>query len=122
MVCSIHHEGVVNLEKARIRVTDNYEQSLFEPHVCQLCDPPECVGVCPVEALTQDIKTGIIIINDGLCTGCEVCVEACPYGAIRWDNEVTRLFVCDLCGGQPTCVEFCTSDALRLDEYLQEGK
>jgi len=114
MVCTLNHEDLVNLEKACIRITDNYDQSLFEPHICQLCDSPDCVEACPLEALKQDTETGVITVNDELCNGCEACVQACPYQAIRWSNELERLFVCDRCGGQPICVQFCTSGVLQL--------
>ena len=115
MMCSLYHEDVVNLEKARIRITDNYQQSLYEPHICQLCESPDCVAACPIEALIQD-KNGVIVVDDELCTGCLACVEACSYDAIRWSDELKRLFVCDRCGGQPTCIQFCTSGALQSVE------
>lgn len=114
LVCTLFHEGVVNPEKARIRVSDHYEQSLFEPHICRLCDSPDCVNACPMGALTQDSESGIITVDQELCNGCEACIEACPYDAIHWNDELERLLICDRCGGQPTCVQFCTSDALQL--------
>ncbi|MFC1978414.1 4Fe-4S dicluster domain-containing protein [Chloroflexota bacterium] len=114
MVCSINRHGTVNLEKSNIRVTDNYTESLYEPHICQLCDNPECVDACPSEVLTQDEKTGVISIDEEFCTGCEACVIACPHDAIRWSGNMEKLFVCDRCGGEPLCVQFCTIKALQL--------
>ena len=116
MVCTIHHEGVVNLDRAKIHITDNFDQSLYEPHICQLCDCPPCVDICPTGALHQEVETGVIKINDDLCNGCEQCVESCPIEAVRWSDQQQRLFVCDRCGGEPVCVEFCTTKALMLDE------
>ena len=115
IACSLSHEGVINMEKARIRVTDNYEQSLFEPHICLLCENPPCVAACPSQALTQD-KSGLIHVDGELCNGCESCVLACPYQAIWWREELGRLLVCDRCGGDPACVQFCTIGTLRLTE------
>ncbi|MFH2012084.1 MAG: 4Fe-4S dicluster domain-containing protein [Pseudomonadota bacterium] len=111
--CSLYHEQLINMEKARIRVTDNYEQSLFEPHICRLCTPAPCVEACPSEALSQD-DTGIIHVDDELCFGCDNCADACPYQAIWWREEQERILVCDRCGGNPTCIQFCTTSALRL--------
>ncbi len=111
MACSLYHEDAVNLNKARIRISDKWDESLFEPHVCQLCDAPDCVTACPTSALTQDSR-GIIQVDGDLCNGCEACVTACSYGAIRWDNEFERLFVCDRCDGDPTCVKLCSVKAL----------
>ena len=115
IVCSLSHENLINMEKARIRVTDNYEESLFEPHICQLCNDPPCVQACPSDALSQD-EEGIIHVDDQLCNGCESCVESCPHQAIWWQEEFGRLMVCDRCGGNPTCIQFCTIGALRLVE------
>jgi Fe-S-cluster-containing dehydrogenase component len=114
MVCSLNNNGEVNLEKAKLRILDNYPESLYEPYICQLCENPECVSACPSDALTQDEKTGVINIDDDLCTGCEACVIDCPYDAIRWSDEMEKLFVCDRCGGDPICVQFCTIKALQL--------
>jgi carbon-monoxide dehydrogenase iron sulfur subunit len=113
IVCSVHHEGAVNLTKARIRVSDSYEESLFLPHVCQLCEPAPCVEACPAQALTRDFQTGIISVDDALCSGCQLCEEACPYQAIWWEKSLGRLFVCDRCNGRPVCLEFCTTGALK---------
>ncbi|MBT3362449.1 MAG: 4Fe-4S dicluster domain-containing protein [Chloroflexi bacterium] len=114
MVCSLNSGGTVNLEKANIRVTDNYPESLYVPHICQLCDDPDCVNACPSDALTQDEQTGIISISDELCTGCEACCDACPHDAIRWSDVTQKLYVCDRCGGDPLCVQFCTIKALQI--------
>ena len=114
LVCAVYHEGAVNLDGARIRIRDDYEHSLFEPHICQLCDPPPCVDSCPMVALKQDSQTKVINVNDQLCDGCEACVQACPYDAIWWSQRINRLFVCDRCEGEPICVQFCTSKALQV--------
>ena len=114
MVCGLHHEQVINLEKGRIRVTDKWDESLFVPHTCQLCEPPYCVEACPVSALTQDSR-GVISVDMELCNGCEACVVACPHEAIRWNDEFQRLFVCDRCDGDPWCVKLCTVKALELE-------
>lgn len=114
MVCPVYHEGVVNPERARIRITDKYDESLFEPHICQLCSPAPCVESCPLGALSQSPVSGVISLDSSLCNGCQACVVACPYDAIWWSEEMEKLYVCDRCGGQPTCVQFCTSGAIQL--------
>ncbi|MBI4301539.1 MAG: 4Fe-4S dicluster domain-containing protein [Chloroflexi bacterium] len=112
MVCSLYHEGVLNLEKARLWVTDNYAESLYEPHICRLCEPSHCVEVCPTGALIQDPETGTIGVSQEQCNACLACVEMCPYQAIRWSDELRKLFVCDRCQGQPLCVSLCTTEAI----------
>jgi Fe-S-cluster-containing hydrogenase component 2 len=53
-----------------------------------------------------DGRTGAVVINDDVCTGCLDCVDACPFDAIPVgpNNEVLK---CDLCGGDPLCVKYC---------------
>lgn len=50
---------------------------------CKKCNV--CLSIdCP--ALTSDTE-GWITINKDLCTGCNLCVEVCPFDALRKNNE-----------------------------------
>jgi Fe-S-cluster-containing hydrogenase component 2 len=112
VACSLFHRGAVNPEGARVWVTEDWDNSLYEPHICQLCEDAPCAQACPLEALTQEADTGIIRVDSGLCNACLACVEACPHGAIRWSDALSELLVCDRCGGEPSCLPFCHRGAL----------
>lgn len=90
----------------------NVSKAFFVPKLCNHCENPPCVQVCPVGA-TYRTEDGVVLIDQDYCIGCRYCVQACPYGA-RTFNE--RFGVADKCtwcyhritkGLKPACVEAC---------------
>ena len=113
MVCSLTHEKTgINPKNSRIRIMENSEKGIYIPVVCQLCKDIPCVEACPESALSQDERTGAIIVADDICSACGLCIEACEYDAIFLHPDRKIACVCDLCGGEPKCVEYCLQDAL----------
>jgi Fe-S-cluster-containing dehydrogenase component len=62
----------------------------------------------------QSEKTGAILVNNDKCDGCKWCIEACPYGAIRYEPEANTVVICDLCDGNPKCKEICPEEAIEF--------
>lgn len=87
---------------------------------CFHCAEPVCVPACPQELLAKRPEDGIVVITRReSCTGCQVCVEACPYGAPKVVAEGgAGILKCDLCldrlsaGKAPACVAACPVEAL----------
>lgn len=86
------------------------------PRLCNHCDTPPCVPVCPVQATYQQ-QDGIVVVDADRCVGCAYCVQACPYDA-RFINERTQTAdKCTFCahrleaGLLPACVESCVGGA-----------
>ncbi len=88
------------------------EKAFFVPKLCNQCEHPPCVQVCPVGA-TYKAKDGVVLIDHDYCIGCRYCVQACPYGARFFDEEKGVTDKCTWCyhritkGLQPACVEVC---------------
>ena len=70
--------------------------SHFKPIYCYHCSRPPCRDICPTDAIYQD-KRGIVLINEEACIGCKACFDACPFGAIQFDDEKEVAIKCDLC-------------------------
>jgi tetrathionate reductase subunit B len=80
-------------EPAEVFVEKDILRSFFVPKLCNQCDHPPCVQVCPVGA-TFKTPDGAILVDDKRCIGCRYCIQACPYGA-RYLHPLTR--VADKC-------------------------
>jgi len=99
-------------------------KSFFVPKLCNQCDNPPCVKVCPVGA-TYMTDDGVVLVDHGHCIGCRYCIQACPYGArfmLPRGHEshfgVDRVIdKCNWCyhrihrGLLPACVQACPVEA-----------
>lgn len=101
------------------------QQSL--PVMCQHCESPPCVDVCPTGASFKRVD-GIVLVDRHICIGCRYCMMACPYKARSFVHEDLEnqkphaprgkgcVEACTLCvhrvdaGGQPACVEACAAE------------
>ncbi len=97
-------------------------RSFFVPKLCNQCENPPCVQVCPVGAtfVTED---GVVLVDKDRCIGCRYCIQACPYGA-RYLHPVTHTAdKCTFCyhrvvrGLLPACVEVCPSQARIFGDF-----
>jgi tetrathionate reductase subunit B len=92
--------------------------NLFLRRLCNQCDTPPCVQVCPVQATVRREDDGVVVMYYGKCIGCGMCIAACPYDA-RFFNPIRNTAEkCDFCaaridnGLKPACVQACPSKAL----------
>lgn len=58
--------------------------------------------------------------NKDLCKGCEVCIEICPYGAIRKNEEEEIEIIQALCKGCGLCGASCTKKAIQIKHFTNE--
>ena len=81
-----------------------------KPNVCIQCG--KCMKACEHEAITQNPKTGVYMINKKKCVGCGKCVEACPMKVMvkPQDGPVSKCIACGI------CVKVCPMDVLEIVE------
>ena len=90
----------------------------FVPVMCFHCDNPVCAALCPVDAIAKQ-EDGTVLVDEEACTGCQLCVYGCPYGAMAYNNTTRAAGHCDLCalrrsaGLEPSCVQHCIGGALQ---------
>lgn len=91
---------------------DEIAKAFFVPKLCNQCENPPCVQVCPVGA-TYQTEDGVVLVDRKWCIGCGYCIMACPYG-VRFFHPVYRVAdKCNFCyhrisqGMKPACVEAC---------------
>ena len=105
--------GHGGLDKSAIHVRSlgGFEKG-FVVVVCRACSDPPCAKGCPTQALKPRQGGGVILIWSK-CIGCGLCVEACPIGAVFWDDENNKPLICVHCG---YCVDFCPYGVITLEE------
>jgi formate hydrogenlyase subunit 6/NADH:ubiquinone oxidoreductase subunit I len=59
-------------------------------------------------------KALVPIFRYELCTGCELCVEVCPEGALAMLDGLPQLEHNEICSYCSLCEEVCPSGAIQL--------
>jgi len=92
------------------------------PRMCNHCDSPACISVCPTGATFQT-QDGIVLIDQDTCVGCGYCVQSCPYEARYIHEEKGIADKCTFCvhrleaGLLPACVETCVGGARNFGDF-----
>lgn len=83
------------------------------PMMCQHCENPPCVDVCPTNASMRR-EDGVVLVDRHRCIGCRYCMMACPYKARSFIHQVVDVKLSMTPRGKG-CVESCNFCVHRLD-------
>jgi Fe-S-cluster-containing dehydrogenase component len=102
---------------------EDIDKAFFVPKLCNQCDNPPCVQVCPVGA-TYQTADGVVLVDRKWCIGCGYCIMGCPYG-VRFFHPVYRVAEkCNFCyhrickGMKTACVDACPFGARQVGNLL----
>jgi ferredoxin/mono/diheme cytochrome c family protein len=77
------------------------------------------LGIFLLPRLLTRSDPGVVIIDDGACTGCDLCVIDCPYEALRLVERTERLPLAVVdpaaCVGCGICVGACAFGAMKME-------
>jgi Fe-S-cluster-containing dehydrogenase component len=113
-------DGFTSMEVQEKKINpDDIAKAFFVPKLCNQCEKPPCVQVCPVGA-TYQRADGVVLVDRSWCIGCGYCIMACPYG-VRFFHPVYRTAEkCTFCihrlvkGMKTACVQACPFGARQV--------
>ena len=95
----------------------------YRPALCRHCAEAPCIEAAPGAVYRRE--DGLVIVDPQASQGGRDLVDACPYGAIYYNEELDVPQKCTGCahrvdeGELPHCVEACATGALRFGEEAE---
>ena len=98
----------------------------FVPVMCQHCDDAPCIEAAANNAVTKR-EDGIVIIDPVKAKGQRAIAEACPYGAVKWNEDLQLpqhwffdAHLLDNGWTEPRCAQVCATGALKSVKVTDE--
>ena len=125
-VCGLTHDGATGPQIKRIFLVRDttMTEDMHKIFSCQQCIDHPCYDACPKkgEAMIIAPETGIVCVEQEKCTGCALCIKACPFEPKRISlhpDKPRKALKCDLCRTRPegpACVEYCQVRCIGLSD------
>ncbi len=121
IACAVEHSTSKQLLTAiaepirpRMRLHVEAAADCNVPVLCRHCEDAPCAAVCPTGATYRDEASQLVLQDPRKCIGCQLCVQACPFGMMGCRAESRIAVKCDRCPDRtrPACVDACPTNAL----------
>ncbi len=129
--CSLDRDGFFEEAEPKWRPVDSLKEGVF---ACGIAHSPRSISeaVTTAEAAAQrslriltqkNLPAGKVVakVRHSLCSLCERCIDACPYGARVLDEDLEQVVVNPImCQGCGSCATVCPNSASILDGFQKE--
>jgi molybdopterin-containing oxidoreductase family iron-sulfur binding subunit len=92
------------------------------PLLCNHCDNPPCVRVCPTQSTWKRENDGIVMMDWHRCIGCRYCIAACPYGSRSFNWRDPRPHIEEIHPDFPTRTRGVVEKCTFCEERLAKGQ
>lgn len=115
----LHGPGWITIER-RVRGSGTMVDAAYLPKMCNHCDDAPCLAAAGDSGAVRKRADGIVIVDPDKARGRRDLVDACPYGAIVWNEELELpqawtfdAHLLDAGWSVPRCEQSCPTGALR---------
>jgi len=105
---------------SRSSYAEQSDANIPVPLMCNHCDSPPCVRVCPTQA-TWKREDGIVMMDWHRCIGCRYCMAACPYGSRSFNWLDPRQALAHINPDFPTRTKGVVEKCNFCEERLADG-
>ena len=128
---SVDQDGFFMEAETKWRPVDSIKEGVF---ACGLAHSPRSIEetIATAEAAAQKslrilsqeyLSSGKVVatIRHSLCSLCERCIDACPYGARRLDEDLEKIIINPvMCQGCGSCAAVCPNSASIVEGFMEE--
>ena len=127
---SVSNEGYFLEAHMKLRPVDFATEGVF---LCGLAHSPRMIGEsiamasgAAARAMTIlskseiEVEGTISVVNKEKCSGCNTCIEVCPYGAMSINEQGIAEVVPAACKGCGCCAASCPENAIDMKHYTDE--
>ncbi len=106
------------VKRIHVRKTLVGSEPVIRPEHCTHCRDAPCLTSCKQDAIKKDVASRTIVLLEEKCTGCGLCVRACPFNVITLtiaEGKKRVALKCNYCAEHqdgPACVRCCPTNAL----------